>query len=170
MNIEILKYNTSEDAKIIYAYLSDVANNTGAVEVKIQQYKLDEVIVPSENVTKTPVSDNAAFVAVDVTDVGGFSKQGLFLINISIGSEQAEYPVYDYNEISVAKLDLINIMVNNDLTDNMFSTYIKLMFLENGIKDTAMYSDIIECNKFYTEFIELVRTIKTKYYYNEKNK
>ena len=168
MNIEIVKYKSALDSKIVYMYVSGISNILGSITVSISQYGTEDVDVPEEYITATRIGDTDAFVSVDITDLPGINKNGLFLVTFSIGDESAEYPVYDNNDIVVTKIDIMNLISKHNLDIEIIKMYTKILFFESGIRDTAKYSDITECNKFYVALKELVGAFKTKYYYNEK--
>lgn len=174
MNIELVKYKSGPESKILYAFISEVTNQAASVHVELSQYKSQHsnfsVEVPEDKVTTATFGDSGLFLKIDITDIAEINKSDLFLLSVEIGDYKSDYPVYDSNAIVVAKMDMINIMSNNELTDAIVLDYVKLMFIESGLRDTAKYSDIIECNKFYIALSELVRSFKTKYYYNEKAK
>lgn len=176
MNIELIKYDTSKDSKVLYILLSGVSQFPGVPEVKVKQLGSDEVSVPVDKITwsRDIAGENVfankgiVYVSVDVSDVDLLDKNALFLVSIQYAGSMAEYPVYRKEEILTFKMDMMNILASKNMSSDISKYYTRLLFFESGLRDAVKYSDIIEASRFYNGLKDTASSFKTKYYYNEK--
>ena len=170
MNIELIKYKPTTDEAIIRSLISAVDDTSAEVSASLTQYGLSEsVAIPAENITVVEIDDSNLFISFDISEIDTVDKNALLLLTVNVGEETAEYPVYNYHQITVSKIDVVNKIASNGIDSDLTRILTMMLFLEQGIKDAALYSTILQCNTFYDALSELIRSFKTKYYYNESS-
>lgn len=176
MNIELIKYKSSGESRILYILVSGVDGLVGIPVVILKQVGLIDVIVPPGDVTwfkgdgnsSDFITNDHAYIIADLSNTGGINKSGLMLVSVQVDTEIAECPVYRKEEILAFKMDMMNILASNNINEEIAKYYTRFLFFESGLNDAVKYSDITEAYRFYSGLKDLVGSFKTKYYYNEK--